>query len=146
MRKLPMICVSLAAAWTLLLFVSAATVPVYSGYSTTTTSDGSRSTTSTSATLLQENGAWVLVLLSVPAVAVVLTAGLLAIESRYRWAGWAAWGPTGLVGILALLGVMTIGIFVLPVAVLLAIATVTVTIDRATPQQPAAGVPPIPLR
>lgn len=142
MRKVPATCLSLAAAWSLLLLVGAATVPVYSGESTTVAGDGSQTTMSTSATLLQENGAWVLVLLSVPAVAVLLTAGLLAIEPRHRWAVWAAWGPTGLVGIIAVLGMMTIGVFLLPVAVLLGISTLTVTLDPASTSKPVSGLPP----
>ena len=136
MRKVAVFCVSLAGLWTVLLFIGAATVPVYSGSSTTVTSDGSQWTTNTSATSLQVNGMWVLVLLAVPAVAVLLTAGLLFIEPRHRWAGWAAWGPVGLVGILTLLGMLTIGVFLLPVDVLLGVAVLTVTLDRVRPYEP----------
>ncbi len=144
MRKASVVCILVAAVWTLLLFIGAITVPVYSGSSSTATSGGSWSTTSTASPLLQENGAWVLVLLSVPAAAVLLTGGLLAIEPRHRWAGWAAWGPVGLVGILSLLGMFTIGIFLLPVVVLLGVAVLIVTLDRATTasQPSGSGLPP----
>ena len=140
MRKVTGTCISVAALWTVLLFVGAVTVPVYSGSSTMGTSDGHRTTT-TSATLLQENGVWVFVLLSVPAVAVLLTAWLLASEPGHRWARWAAWGPVGLVGVLTLLGILTIGIFLLPVDVLLGIAVLTATLDRTSSQPPAPGLP-----
>ena len=136
MRKVTVVCVSLAALWTVMLFIGTATVPIYSGSSTTLTSDGARWTTSTSATALEMNGPWVFVLLSVPAVAVLLTAGLLALEPRHRWAVWAAWGPVGLVGILAALGMLTIGIFLLPVVGLLGIAVLIATFDRATSALP----------
>lgn len=141
MRKVIGTCISVAALWTALLFVGAVTVPVYSGSSSMMTSDGSQRTTTTSATLVQENGAWVFVLLSVPAVAVLLTGLLLAIEPRHRWAGWAAWGPLGLVGALTLLGMFTIGIFLLPVDVLLGIAVLTVTLARTSSQPSPPGLP-----
>ena len=148
MRKVAVFCVSLAGLWTVLLFIGAATVPVYSGSSTTVTSNSSQWTTNTSATALQVNGIWVLVLLAVPAVAVLLTAGLLLIEPRHRWAGWAAWGPVGLVGILTLLGMLTIGVFLLPVGVLLGVAVLTVSLGRVRPSEPSPPVlpPSTPLR
>jgi hypothetical protein len=148
MRKAAVSCLSLAGLWTVLLLIGAATVPVYSGSSTTVTSGGSESTTTTSATALQVNGMWVLVLLAVPAFAVLVAAGLLFIEPRHRWAGWAAWGPVGLVGLLTLLGMLTIGVFLLPVAALLGVAVLTVTLDRSRSSEPAPpGLPPsTPLR
>ena len=85
---------------------------------------------------------WVLVVLSIPAVAVIVTAGLLAIEPRHRWAGRVALGPVGLVGILTVLGMLTIGIFLLPVGVLLGVAVLTVTLDRATTSRRRPGPPP----
>lgn len=142
MRKATLVCVSLAALWTVLLIIGAATVPVYSGSSTTVTSDGGRRTMSTSATALQINGRWVLVLLSVPAVTVLLTAGLVALQPRHRWASRAAWVPVGVVGVLAVLGMLTIGIFLLPVVVLLGIAVLIATLDRsASAQPPPPGLP-----
>ncbi|GAA4760295.1 hypothetical protein GCM10023350_53260 [Nocardioides endophyticus] len=140
MRKVTGTCISVAALWTALLFVGAVTVPVYSGSSTMGTSDG-QWTTTTSATLFQQNGVWVFVLLSVPAVAVLLAAWLLAIEPRHRWARWAAWGPVGLVGVLTVLGILTIGIFLLPVDVLLGIAVLTATLDRTSSQPPPPWPP-----
>lgn len=148
MRKLTVVCVSLAGLWTAVLFVGAATVPAYSGFSTTVTSAGAQSTTWTSATLLQENGTWVFVLLAVPAVAVLLTAGLLIIEPRHRWAGWAAWVPVGLVSVLTLLGMLTIGVFLLPVGALLGAAVLTATVDRVPSSEtlPSGPPPSTPLR
>ncbi len=142
MRKVAVFCLSLAGLWTVLLFIGAATVPVYSGSSTTVTSSGSEVTTNTSATALQVNGNWVLVLLAVPAIAVLLTAVLLSIEPRHRWAGWAAWAPVGLVGILTLLSMLTIGVFLLPVAVLLGVAVLTVALARVHPSGPSPTVFP----
>ena len=76
MRRVAVVCVSLAAIWTVLLFVGAAKAPLYSGSSTTVSHSGTQVTKTTSATSLEANGPRVFVLLALPAVAVLLTAGL----------------------------------------------------------------------
>lgn len=148
MRKVVVACLSLAALWTVLLFVGAATLPLYSVSSTTVTSNGRQETVRSTATLLQANGGWVFVILTIPALAVLLTAGLLALEPHHRWAGWAAWAPVSLVGILAVLGMLTIGAFLLPVVGQLGIAVLIVTLARVPSAQPSLlDVPPAaPLR
>ena len=75
--------------------------------------------------LVAENGVGVVVILSVPLVLV----GLFALVNVVRCArgkrgpGPIAWAIVALSGIFALLGILTIGTFVAPVPVLLAIAS-----------------------
>lgn len=72
-----------------------------------------------SATLVQVNGMKVLIPVGVPLVVV----GLVVAALRYRrsrgkpGAGVIAWASAGLLGLLALAGMVTVGIFVVPVAV-----------------------------
>jgi hypothetical protein len=124
--------IALAAAtlWSLALLVAALTVPVYSESSSTTTSDGSSMEETTSATLVEVNGTAVLVTLAIPlvaslVVAVVLFARQRVAEGRGAWLGVVAWLAVAVCGALALLGLLSIGVFVLPVAVALAVAVIT---------------------
>ena len=104
-----------AALWSVGLVVAALLVPVYD----TGASQPGRSASSVSTTLVQMNGMRVLIPVGVP-LAVV---GLVAAALRHRrsrgkqGAGVPAWILGGLLGLLALVGMLTIGIFVLPVAV-----------------------------
>jgi hypothetical protein len=126
----------LAALWCIGLVVAAAMLPFYRSETATAlgTADGatSRSATTGTGTLLEVNGAGVLVVVSMPLVAVVLVwAALLLRRRRHRYgAGPLAWTIVGLLGALAFVGMLTIGIFILPVVVLLAIAC------AAAPQTP----------
>jgi hypothetical protein len=109
-----------ALGWSVAVVVAAMVVPAYSGSGVTSTG----ATFTTSATLVGENGAGVLAVVTLPAVATLLVWGAL---HRYcsrgsAWARPAAWALIGLIGLLCLVGVMTIGIFLLPVAVLLGCA------------------------
>ena len=78
-----------------------------------------RGPSSVSATLVQVNGMKVLIPVGVPLVVV----GLVVAALRYRrsrgkpGAGVIAWASAGLLGLLALAGMVTVGIFVVPVAV-----------------------------
>lgn len=98
-----------AALWSVGLVVAALLVPVYD------TEAGS----SVSATLVQVNGMKVLIPVGVPLVVVVLVAAALIYRRSQgkRGAGALAWAFAGLLCLLALVGILTIGIFVLPVAV-----------------------------
>jgi cytochrome bd-type quinol oxidase subunit 2 len=121
-----------AAVWCALLFVGAVTLPAYTGATTRFDSQGREVETSTTATLFEINGPWVLVLLTVPVVAVALIALLLHLRPRHRVAGVAAWVVVGALGLFTLAAMLTIGSFIAPVTLALAIAT------ALTPPQPSA--------
>ena len=119
---------TIAAAWSALLALGGSfLVPAYSSSSVSSSSVGpagsrvTRTIVTSSQTLLQANGLRVLVLLALPLLAV----GVVAFSLRKRWVtgrpgpGVLAWTVSGFVGIVSLLGILTIGIVVLPVAVLL---------------------------
>jgi hypothetical protein len=110
-----------AVAWGVALPVGALLVPAYRGASVEM-SGGTTSTTTTSATLVQVNGSGVLVTVSVPLAIAVAVTLLLSRRAPGRGPGVAA---TALIGLLAagtVLAMMSIGIFVLPVTVCLALA------------------------
>lgn len=122
------ILLAVAAAWAAGLLVAALAVPFYAGQATSATrSPGGALTTETAAshaTLLAVDGPGVLLPLSGPLVAVALVSVAL---SRRRRAGRAGPGPvatTVVVALLALtaLGMLTVGVFFLPVDVALAVA------------------------
>src|SRR4051812_36565823 len=109
---------ALGVAWALALIPIAFLVPVYDGE----ISSSSGAVTSTSATLVAENGTGVLV-----AVALPLAFALLASLALHRkctrasaGAGVAAWWLVGVLLVFCLLGAASIGVFVVPVALTLA--------------------------
>lgn len=79
------------------------------------------SSTNSSSTLVDENGLRAVILMSVPFVAVLVVAAAL----HYRWerskpgAGVLAWAIVVLLGLFNLVGMMSIGVFILPVTGLL---------------------------
>jgi hypothetical protein len=101
-----------AVAWGAALVVAAFAAPAYN--------DGS--------TLAAQNGAWVALPVSFPAVlAGVAWLGLHRRCSRGSRAGWRlAWASIALLAAFAILTVLSIGIFVVPVAALL-VAAATLT-------------------
>jgi hypothetical protein len=133
-----------AGLWCIGLLIGAATLPAYQ--STTASvlgaSDGSVTSTTRTATLLEVNGPGVLVVVSIPLTAVAVVSVLLLWRRRRRrnGAGPLAWTIVGLLGVLAFLGMLSIGIFILPAAALLALACAT------APQSPYRALPPPPLR
>ena len=104
-----------AALWSVGLLVAALSVPVYDSE----VSHPGGSVSRASATLVQVNGMKVLVPVGVPLVVVGLVAAVLRHRRRRgkEGAGVLAWASAGLLGLLALVGVLTVGFFVLPVAV-----------------------------
>jgi hypothetical protein len=116
-----------ALVWSLGLVLAALWAPVYS------TSSGSSSVngvTLGSATLVQENGAGVLIPVGVPVlVSAVVLVALRARRAGAHWAAPVAWVAIAVLGAEALLGLMTIGLFIVPALVLLILAM----------RQPAAG-------
>ena len=108
-----------AFAWALALVAAAFLVPVYEGQ--TGGSDGSGST---SATLVGENGLGALLPASLPALVTALV--WLALHRKCshgsRSGGRLASALVGLLAVFCLLAILSIGILVVPVAVLLACA------------------------
>ena len=88
--------------------------PVYQGVSATGSSSGVTAISSERATLITENGLWVIVLLCVPIVLAAL--GLLAVARRRRVLAWVLGGV--LLGFVVLSG-FSIGPFYLPAAIAL---------------------------
>ncbi|HZV72137.1 MAG TPA: hypothetical protein VFF79_00320 [Conexibacter sp.] len=99
---------AIAFVWSIGLLVAALAAPAYGG-----------------TTLVDENGRSVLLVVAVPAVMSVA----VWIALRYkcsrggRVSGYVAWACVCLLSVLCVVGILTIGVFVAPVAVLLACAT-----------------------
>jgi hypothetical protein len=109
-----------ALVWSVGLVLAAVLVPAYGS----DTSSGAGGLTLTSSTLLESKGAGALVLVTIPALA-SLVVGIAMVSRRRdgaRWSGPAAWTAIGVVTVEALLGILSVGGFMLPVAVLLALA------------------------
>lgn len=132
----------IGAAWSAALVVAALLVPAYTTGATSspgplgTGSPKGPPALSTTATLVQVNGIKVLALVGLPLVVVALVAWALG-RRRARGqagAGPVAWTLTVLVGLFALAGMLTIGIFVLPVAVLLVVACARQVALRPAPR------------
>jgi hypothetical protein len=107
-----------ATLWGLALVAGALVVPVYSGG----TLDSSGAFHATSATLVAENGAAALAVAALPAVLALLV--WLALHRKCSrgsaWAGPVAWTLVGVLGVFCLLGILTVGVFVMPIALALA--------------------------
>ena len=130
-----------AALWCVGLIVGAATLPAYqsTSASVTGTSGSPAVTESTStATLIEVNGTGVLVVVGLPLAAVALVSSALLWRRRRRrsGAGPLAWTVVGLLGALAFVGMLSIGIFIVPAVVLLALACAT------APRAPHRAPPP----
>ncbi|NYG07682.1 hypothetical protein BJ986_002169 [Phycicoccus badiiscoriae] len=119
-----------ASAWSALLVVAALTVPVYSGETSSADSTGEVSSSPTTATLVEVNGAWGLVVASIPLLACAVV-GALLLRPGGRTRQVIAAVVVGLLGILTVVSLLTVGVFVAPataglgVAVLLALASPT---------------------
>lgn len=133
----------MAVGWGLLLFVAAATVPVYDSETATATSDGSSEVTSSTATAVDVNGWGVAIAFGFP----LLVALVVSVALWFRDHPAAlpiAWTLTVVLGMLNLLALLSIGIFVLPVTLALFVACSSAR--RATaapvPTATAVGQPP----
>ena len=95
--------------------------PAYQGVSESVSSNGTVTSSSDSATLIAENGAWVILLLCVP-VALAVLALLGAVRGRRA----VVWVPAVILLVFAILGGFSIGLFYAPAALaLLAAAGLT---------------------
>ena len=110
-----------AALWSLALVVAAVTVPLYSGDTATADSSGTSSSIHTTATLVEVNGWWGLVVAGLPLAASVVVAVLL-LGVRRRPAVIVAAVLVALLGVLTVLSLLTIGIFIAPVTAGLGVA------------------------
>lgn len=117
----------IALIWSAGFILAAFFVPFYSTMSATSTPDGTTATTTSTDTLVGANGMGVFGVISIPLIfAVGVTWALL----KYRKAptrnlGRLAWILSASVALFTVLGVMTIGLFILPVAVALIVACAT---------------------
>ena len=106
-----------AAIWGLGLVVAGFLVPAYQ--STEMSSSGEL--TQRTETLVGMNGPGVLVVLAVPFLVTLLVASALLARSR-RAALPFAWALTALLAVFNLVGMLTVGVFVLPVTAALVVA------------------------
>jgi hypothetical protein len=106
-----------AAAWGSALVVAGFFIPVYQSENMSP----SGKLTQGNETLVGMNGPGVLIALVLPLLATVLVAGALLLRTR-RGALRLAWALTAVLAVFNLLGMLTIGVFVLPVTVALVVA------------------------
>jgi hypothetical protein len=117
-----------ASLWSVALVVAALTLPAYSGDTAGTDSTGAVTSSSTSATLVDVNGWWGLVLASLP-LGACLVVGALLLGPGGRPAQALAAVVVALLGGLTVLSLLSIGLFLVPavaglgVAVLVALAS-----------------------
>ncbi|MDA8183415.1 MAG: hypothetical protein M0035_03165 [Actinomycetota bacterium] len=140
-----------AALWSAGLFAAALSAPFYVGTSASSSAPVSPIGASgfpatiptqvahTSATLVQVNGFKVLAPVSLPLFSVVVVAFALwrRRKNQAPGAGWLAWAVTALLVVFALLGMLSIGLFIVPVAVLVALACARSSDRSATAVRPS---------
>ncbi|MFZ5846547.1 MAG: hypothetical protein ACOYX5_04095 [Actinomycetota bacterium] len=108
-----------AAAWGLGLVVAGFKVPVYQSESVPSSGELTQSAEAMAAV----NGPGILVVLAVPALITLLLGSALLLRAR-PGALPVAWALTALLAVFNLLGMLTIGIFVVPVTAALVVACV----------------------
>ena len=117
-----------AGVWSIGLLVGAVTLPAYQRQSATYSSTvvGPVSTTSSSATLVEENGSGALAVVAIPlAICVGIAFGLWRRRRSHRpGPGAPACVLSGVLLLFCLVSMLTIGVFVLPVAAALVTACV----------------------
>jgi hypothetical protein len=125
-----------ALVWSLGLVLAALLVPVYDG-----TASSSEGLTLTRSTLVQVNGTWALILVVVPVIlSLVVAASIYRGRRGAAWSTAVAWIAIGLLTAVALLGILTIGAFMLPVAILLALSVRLDPGSGSTPDAPTRAL------
>ena len=121
--------------WSVGLVLAALLLGAYSGQ--TVSSDAG--VTLTTRTFVEVNGLGSLVLVAIPSVACLVVGAALWHRHHRRpaWSGPAAWTAVAVLVIEAALGIATIGLFLIPVVVLLALSVRLV---------PGPAGPPVPAR
>ncbi|HEY5431374.1 MAG TPA: hypothetical protein VIK04_19825 [Solirubrobacteraceae bacterium] len=109
-----------AFVWSVGLIVTGLFIPTYPS----DTASPVTGVTLTSSTLLQSKGAWAMVLVTLPAIGAVAVLVLLRAR-RYDGGEWrlrVAWAMVTAVTLESLLGILSVGAYMLPVPVLLALS------------------------
>jgi hypothetical protein len=132
LRRAEWIALVVALFWSAALLVAAVLTPAYQ--STTETSSGT--VTHGSATLVNENGAGVLLIIGMPLLVTLMVGYALWRRGARRGAGPVAWTLTGLLAGFNLVAMLSIGPFIVPVTACLAVAC---TIRQARPHGGAGG-------
>jgi hypothetical protein len=127
-----------ALIWSLGLVVAAALVPTYGGQ----TVSNSNGLTLTARTAVQVHGLKAVVVVAIPVVASLVVA--LALYRRradgWRYSGVVAWTTIALLALVAVLGIPSVGLFMVPVAILLALAArLVVSPEGVRPQAAPPG-------
>ena len=124
------VALAVALVWSAGLLVGAAVAPVYE----TSTSTGS--VAQGSATLVEANGPGVLLAVAIPLVAAAIVSLALWRRRADRGAGPVAWTCAVVLAGFTLLAMLTIGIFILPVTlILLVVCARRQSHGRVTPAQ-----------
>jgi hypothetical protein len=110
-----------ALFWGAGLVAAALLVPVYSS----TGASSSGTVTNGSATLVSVNGWTALMLASAPLAGTLVAGYALRRRAGQDGAGVLAWAVTGLLALFTVAAILSIGVFVLPVTVALAVASFT---------------------
>lgn len=129
--------IAIAFVWSAGLIITGLFIPTY-GSDAASPVNG---VTLTSSTLLQSKGAWAMTLVTLPALGAVVVLVLLRAR-RYDGGSWRlrlAWAVVAALACESLLGILTVGAYMLPVPVLLALALRLVSPD-------GVGAPPAPAR
>lgn len=123
-----------AVVWSLGLVLAALLLPTYGGQ---TVSD-SNGLTLTSATAVEVNGARALIIVTVPVVASLVVAWALYRRRSDGWrhSGRVAWAAIAILTAAALAGIASVGAFMLPAAILLALASRLVVEPGAVRPEP----------
>lgn len=126
------IALAVATLGSLALVVGALTAPLYSSDTGSGDSTGPVSTTSSTATLVEVNGGWGLVVASLP-LAVCLVVGALLLGPGGRAATVVAAVVVALLGVLTVLSLLSVGLFLAPVTAALGLA-VLVSLSSPPPR------------
>lgn len=121
-----------ALVWTVLVGVGLAVGPTGRSESVTVLSDGTQTTESASTTLVESEGASILVVLAVPVLAAAASVTVAMSPSARRWRAVVA----GVMVAGCLLGAASIGIFYLPAAIA---AVVAAAMTRSAGERSRAG-------
>ena len=116
--RLERISLAFALVWGTGLVIAAVLVPVYQSSSVSS----SGTVAAGSATLVGVNGRGALLVAGAPLVAAVVTSSALWRRAGRQGAGVLAWAVTGLLVCFTVLAMLSIGVFVVPVTVALAVA------------------------